>query len=328
MADDQDKTNKAILDQLVYIDNFIGEDHELNFDLSAFADDSFIFADEEKPPNDKINEMLRNKEGLHALSHGSASGEAAGHGDLGGLELNNLPRFPVPPGAKSSLEQAGLNQSQIDLLSALIAQYQSVQQAPSLDSVDPVDPQMVGMSAQPPRPRHNHRHSQSHTSRLPLLRTTSHGPGSASGSSSAGGGLGLSGDTAAPETFVPFFSTSPSLATGSFGDSAGTGTHDDGSGSESPASSSTSKSIDNDIDKRRRNTAASARFRIKKKLKEKQMEDKISNLQDVIRGFEGKIQTLELENRLLKNLIIEKGSEKSDNELRMLREKIYREEQK
>lgn len=278
MAEDQDKTNKAILDQLVYIDNFIGDDNDLNFDLSAFADDLFVFADEEKPPNNKIDEIINQDKGLH-----------------------NLPRFPVPPGAKNSLEQAGLNQSQIDLLSALIAQYQLVQKPALISQQEVSNLQSI---------------QQSNLDHPPLSRHVSI---SGSGSSS--------GDQVSPQKFEfkdsNFTFENPALSPlGLFqedfpqSDSSAPGI--------SPAESS--KSIDNDIDKRRRNTAASARFRIKKKMKEKQMEDKINSLQDMIRNFETKIQTLELENKLLKNLIIEKGTEKSDNELKMLRERVFREE--
>ena len=41
------------------------------------------------------------------------------------VNLTDLPKFPVPPGAKSSLFDAGLSQNQIDLLSALVAQHQA-----------------------------------------------------------------------------------------------------------------------------------------------------------------------------------------------------------
>jgi hypothetical protein len=76
-----------------------------------------------------------------------------------------------------------------------------------------------------------------------------------------------------------------------------------------------------ELDKKRRNTAASARFRIKKKMKEQQMENKISSLQDMISSLENKLSHLEMENKLLRNLIIEKGSQKSDDELKLLKEK-------
>ena len=80
----------------------------------------------------------------------------------------------------------------------------------------------------------------------------------------------------------------------------------------------------NELDKRKRNTAASARFRIKKKMREKEMEIKIQQLDDLIKEFEIKITELEMENRLLKNLIIEKGNQKSSQELLSLKEKAQR----
>ncbi|ODV95988.1 hypothetical protein PACTADRAFT_30590, partial [Pachysolen tannophilus NRRL Y-2460] len=57
-------------------------------------------------------------------------------------------------------------------------------------------------------------------------------------------------------------------------------------------------------DKRRRNTAASARFRIKKKLKEQEMERKIKDLNESSHKLQMRIQQLEMENRLLRNLVV------------------------
>ncbi|PSK40657.1 hypothetical protein C7M61_000305 [Candidozyma pseudohaemuli] len=66
--------------------------------------------------------------------------------------------------------------------------------------------------------------------------------------------------------------------------------------------------------KRKKNTAASARFRVKKKLKEKQMEEKARQLQDKLGLLEKKVKTLEMENKCLKQLILEKN-ERSNLEL-------------
>lgn len=63
--------------------------------------------------------------------------------------------------------------------------------------------------------------------------------------------------------------------------------------------------------KRRRNTAASARFRVKKKLKEKQMEEHARNLQDRLGQLEKKLRTLEMENKCLRQLIVEKTEKKN-----------------
>ena len=54
------------------------------------------------------------------------------------------------------------------------------------------------------------------------------------------------------------------------------------------------------------------------------MEIKIQQLDDLIKEFEIKITELEMENRLLKNLIIEKGNQKSSQELLSLKEKAQR----
>lgn len=65
--------------------------------------------------------------------------------------------------------------------------------------------------------------------------------------------------------------------------------------------------------KRKRNTAASARFRIKKKLKEKQMEQQASELRDRLSLLEKKLKTLEMENKCLKQLLIEKNEKKNSD---------------
>lgn len=55
------------------------------------------------------------------------------------------------------------------------------------------------------------------------------------------------------------------------------------------------------------------------------MESEISTLNDHIKKSEMKIQQLEMENKLLKNLIIEKGSQKSEYELKLLKERARHE---
>lgn len=88
--------------------------------------------------------------------------------------------------------------------------------------------------------------------------------------------------------------------------------------SSSSPSSIIEHELDNRVakpdDKRKRNTAASARFRIKKKLKEQQMEEHAKLLQDRVVNLEKKLKTLEMENKCLKNLILQKN-EKNSNDL-------------
>jgi hypothetical protein len=62
-------------------------------------------------------------------------------------------------------------------------------------------------------------------------------------------------------------------------------------------------------DKRKRNTAASARFRVKKKQREAQLEKTAKEMTDKVRLFEAKVAQLEMENRLLKELVTEKRGE-------------------
>ena len=65
-------------------------------------------------------------------------------------------------------------------------------------------------------------------------------------------------------------------------------------------------------DKRRRNTAASARFRVKKKAREQALEKSQKELGEKVVTLESRIQTLETENKWLRELVMEKngGNEK------------------
>jgi hypothetical protein len=298
-------------------------DGQLSLDLAAFADDSFIFPDEEKKR--KANSSENNNEGSSSndnheshndnwnfhdfnqqqqqqqvqshlqrqlqnngfiplenlLSHGLLKQENHHFSNIDPqlsstsstfLNLTDLPKFPVPPGAKSSLVNAGLSLNQIDLLSALVAQHQASlgnsipNQTPSMSNTTVTTPMSVSPSELPIR----------HNSSFHRLLISSN----------------LSSTT---NLLEPVPSSSSTL---------------------SPSNGSAAE-----LDKKRRNTAASARFRFKKKMKEKQMETKIKSLEDLIVSLEGQLNNLEMENKLLRNLIIEKGSQKSDDEVKLLREK-------
>lgn len=73
-------------------------------------------------------------------------------------------------------------------------------------------------------------------------------------------------------------------------------------------------------DKRRRNTAASARFRVKKKQREAALEKSAKDMSDRVSYLENRVQQLEMENKLLKNLITEKSGK--DGELAELARNI------
>lgn len=75
-------------------------------------------------------------------------------------------------------------------------------------------------------------------------------------------------------------------------------------------------------DKRRRNTAASARFRIKKKLREQQMERTAKELQEKVQTLESKIKKLEMENKWLKDLVVEKNEARDISDLLSMKNKI------
>lgn len=77
-----------------------------------------------------------------------------------------------------------------------------------------------------------------------------------------------------------------------------------------------------DEDKRRRNTAASARFRVKKKMREQQMERTAKDLQEKVQSLETKVMQLEMENKWLKNLVVEKNEARDISDLRTMKSKI------
>lgn len=68
-------------------------------------------------------------------------------------------------------------------------------------------------------------------------------------------------------------------------------------------------------DKRRRNTAASARFRVKKKQREQNLEKVVKEANERNAALESKVTRLELENKWLKNLIVEKNGNQSKEEI-------------
>ncbi|RLV92496.1 hypothetical protein JA1_003185 [Spathaspora sp. JA1] len=74
-------------------------------------------------------------------------------------------------------------------------------------------------------------------------------------------------------------------------------------------------------DKRKRNTAASARFRIKKKLKEQEMEQRSKELQDKVVALEKKLKQLEMENKCLKNMILQQNEQKNEDLLKNIKER-------
>lgn len=287
------ETLAALLEQLVYIDTFINggqttpnldADGQLSMELAAFADDLFVFPDETKLEADhRWNDFDDQPQGL--LSSAAPAGH---HHDPKLLnnslnpQLGQLPKFPVPPGAKLLLELAGLSLNQIDLLLALVAQHQ----------------QLLGKTIPPTSVE---------------LSVTS--------SSSAAASLSLYPMPQLPLFDAGVYPLHPtpqqflSLVYSLLVHPLPLLLEDNGS-QASP--------LLTELDKRRRNTAALARFRIKKKMKEKQMEAHIVELNLAVKDFELKILRLEMENKLLRNLIIEKGLQKSDDELKQLKEKVMR----
>ncbi|ODV85964.1 hypothetical protein CANARDRAFT_7323 [[Candida] arabinofermentans NRRL YB-2248] len=69
------------------------------------------------------------------------------------------------------------------------------------------------------------------------------------------------------------------------------------------------------IEKRRRNTLASARFRIKKKQREREMAMNFKFIHERITSLKVKIKTLEMENKCLKEMLLNNNSEQSNGGL-------------
>ncbi|KAH3668285.1 hypothetical protein OGAPHI_002039 [Ogataea philodendri] len=287
-----DDTPMALLEQLVYVDNFMQNgdqndlseepniDDQLSVELAAFADDSFIFPDEEKP---KLKMEYSNSNSDQHDNYGSPDrGQGAIPSTISELlqrpyqQLNpahlvqqdqqrlnlgpdsQLPRVSIPRGAQHTLSAAGLSQTQIEALASLIAYHKpdALQQDTSSSESSLVAPSSTQVSTFEPVEQVNVTH----------MNTVS---------STVSPDVSFLGE---PKEYV-------------------------------------------ETDKRRRNTAASARFRIKKKLKEQEMERNLKELTDLSKNLELKIQQLEMENRLLRNLVVEKGSQRDSEELERLRKK-------
>ena len=80
-------------------------------------------------------------------------------------------------------------------------------------------------------------------------------------------------------------------------------------------------------DKRRRNTAASARFRIKKKQREQALEKTAKDMTDKVEQLEKRVDQLEMENKWLKGLVVEKTA-KGGEEVAELWKRFKEEDEK
>lgn len=90
---------------------------------------------------------------------------------------------------------------------------------------------------------------------------------------------------------------------------------------KSPAVKLEESPADSEEEKRLKVTAASARFRQKKKMKEQEMERSLVEAHNLSASLESRIQQLEMENRLLKNLVVEKSQRRDEEEVERLRKK-------
>ncbi|KAH3683249.1 hypothetical protein WICPIJ_005777 [Wickerhamomyces pijperi] len=486
---DSNITPAALLEQLVYVDTFMPEiddpsqlDERLTAELSAFADDSFIFPDEEKPQNNDsdsngnsnangnangnnrgvsgnsnnssggfnmnkyalLNSSQKNlnnnnssnnsnsnssnnTSNINHLNHISPSSTASttsttttnsiAPNDI----LSNLPKVPVPPGAHSSLLAAGLSQTQIDALAALIAQHQGANQnnnsnagGSGLNGLNGINLSNLGSNAVNSGFGGNNNNSGNANGNLQLLnglglnnnqnqiqqnggtngnnisnivrlqqemalrKFQSNNNSNTNNNTNSNTQLSnlLSGNNSLSFPSANTTSTASNSTNTANNTNNSTGTSSAASGTSSLASSILSSSTlallnaqnsnnsrknsnsgtannrsnsisdtftnidpqqhgtspddpsqrfeptgDTETDKRRRNTAASARFRIKKKLKEQQLERSVRELNELTISLEQKIQTLQMENKLLRNLVVEKSEVRNQEEVELLRMK-------
>ncbi|GMG20285.1 unnamed protein product [Ambrosiozyma monospora] len=243
------------------------------------------------------------------------------------VESSFLPKVHVPQGAQNTLVAAGLTEVQIEALAKLIAFHKPdiLPGSDALASGKPAPLQQSSSSSYLPQSsfvgfKSSTGRNQSNTN---SVETPSYTTLSAPSS----------GTASAPQTAT----TTPSVTQSRFGPTSSTTTVSSFSpvqstspqpyqttsslySKSSPTNSDTSTKA-TETDKRRRNTAASARFRIKKKMKEQEMERTLKELSDMSKNMEMKIQQLEMENRLLRNLVVEKGNQRDSEELERLKKR-------
>ena len=75
-------------------------------------------------------------------------------------------------------------------------------------------------------------------------------------------------------------------------------------------------------DKRKRNTAASARFRIKKKLKEQELIQRSKELEEKVSVLEKKLKSIEMENKILKSILLKEQEKKNDDLLETIKREV------
>ncbi|VEU23274.1 DEKNAAC104398 [Brettanomyces naardenensis] len=271
-----------------------------------------------------------------------------------------LPRVQIPQGAQNTLAAAGLSQTQIEALATLIACYQGDVKQQLLQQQQEVSSQApsvasTGTAAAAPAPEPFESSSFSgfqnvdsplsthHSDLLAQSILTPHPYNSEdsvanrinnhTSNSSPAGSIppGIASNFSATAQTFPLAGSATSSSTGSSSrspvQSTGGSSNITMSGQKLSMSSASTSPMSSDSkadvekDKRRRNTAASARFRIKKKLKEQEMERSLKELSDISKNLEMKVQQLQMENKLLRNLVIEKNHQRDADEVARLKKK-------
>ncbi|CAM9015466.1 unnamed protein product [Wickerhamomyces anomalus] len=311
-------TPAALLEQLVYVDTFMPEiddpsqlDERLTAELSAFADESFIFPDEEKPSKPSDSDATK--------STGS-----------NGADNNNKTRSPNDEEILKRFNEMNQSFANNQIIHPQQPKFNTLQQTNSLQSgisniLSPLSTQHQSSNHNPitMNPIHTNNNNSNGNDVLLNLPKVPVPPGAQSSLIAAG----LS------QTQIDALAALVAQHQGV--DNNDLKSQDVGSlnslinpsqsliNPSSTGSNSVKSEIGGevDVDKRRRNTAASARFRIKKKLKEQQLERNVRELNELTLTLEKKIQTLEMENKLLRNLVVEKGEQKNNDELEYLKKR-------
>ncbi|ODV85159.1 hypothetical protein CANARDRAFT_181145, partial [[Candida] arabinofermentans NRRL YB-2248] len=319
-----DETPMALLEQLVYVDNFLQSsdpsneqnfDEQLSAELAAFADDTFIFPDEEKP------KMKRSASSMDLSNSLMLPGPSSNQNVI---SFNHVSPAAVTNGSNSRAIPSTIQE--------LLQQGQASSITSPVNGLRDVHNQQIHLSGLQPQQQQQ---QQQQTSSLPRVTV----PQGAQSTLSAAGLSQTQIEALAtliayhkPDILNQDDSAKPSRTQAS--NSADSPiftsiarpsqrTSNSGRSSMNALSSAVAQYGQNGevVDKRRRNTAASARFRIKKKIKEQEMERTLKDLADLSKSLELKIQQLEMENRLLRNLVVEKGNQRDTEELERLRQR-------
>lgn len=262
-----------------------------------------------------------------------------------------MPHVEIPSGARQTLAAAGLSQTQIEALASLVAYHKGdlLEKAETVTNTKNSNNNSMEMVSSLLDPRSNHTSPANQVSSTDYTNTTPATvlpPGIAANFAATADTFPLNMGNKAASDFGQQTSSLRHDARSSSGSRPGSRVHSPLSTFSTTSSNLSAQSrsspvesgwrskprntrrtplsdskIDTDHDKRRRNTAASARFRIKKRMQEQQMEQNLRELTQNSKALEQKVQQLEMENRLLRNLVIEKNHQRDAEEVEQLKKR-------